>query len=103
MAPVEGQLYLNGQIPRGTIEKATYASAAAAAAASSGVNAQGPASVIKKNEVGWQTDVEGDEKREAAAGGLPAHPTYVLKLSACDSGVPPQCSYFPNLQIQVSF
>lgn len=33
---------------------------------------------------------------------VPTYPTYVLKLEACDSGTPKQCSYFPNLQIQVS-
>lgn len=108
VAPVEGLLYLNGQIPRGTIEKATYASAAAAAATSSSVSPNDPSEFIKKSDVGWMrsrvetADEEEMGKMERMVGEMPSHPTYVLKLEACDSGAPRQCSTFPNLQIQVS-
>lgn len=99
VAPVEGLLYLNGQIPRRTIEKAIYASASAAAAAAS-VSASG----MKKDERGggWHSDVTGAGVVKEDSSEVPTHPTYVLKLEACDAGTPKQCSYFPNLQIQVS-
>ncbi|KAM7537255.1 hypothetical protein Aperf_G00000077739 [Anoplocephala perfoliata] len=90
VAPVEGLLYLNGQIPRRTIEKAIYASESAAATAAST-----SAKVLKKNDVSVPVGVKHDSND------VPAHPTYVLKLEACDAGTPKQCSYFPNLQIQL--
>ncbi|KAL5110005.1 Protocadherin-1 [Taenia crassiceps] len=100
VAPVEGLLYLNGQIPRRTIEKAIYASASAAAAA---VAAPVAASEMKKDERGggWHSDVTGAGVVKEDSSEVPAHPTYVLKLEACDAGTPKQCSYFPNLQIQL--
>ncbi|EUB58963.1 Protocadherin-1 [Echinococcus granulosus] len=96
VAPVEGLLYLNGQIPRRTIEKAIYASASAAATAST------TNSGMKKDESrgGWHSDVAGAGLIKEDSSEVPAHPTYVLKLEACDAGTPKQCSYFPNLQIQ---
>uniref|UniRef100_A0A5K3ELD8 Protocadherin-1 n=1 Tax=Mesocestoides corti TaxID=53468 RepID=A0A5K3ELD8_MESCO len=96
VAPIEGLLYLNGQIPRHTIEKAIYASATTADARPHGVVAQDD----KKPEPGWQSDAA-TKASKADGGDIPARPTYVLKLEACDSGTPKQCSYFPNLQIQL--
>lgn len=92
VAPVEGSLYLNGQIPRRAIEKAIYASENAAVAAT-------PTSskALKKNDVAVPVGVTDDSND------VPAHPTFVLKLEACDAGTPKQCSYFPNLQIQVRY
>lgn len=90
LAPVEGLLYLNGLIPRRTIEKAIYASETAAANAASIST-----SLLKKSVVDGTEGVKDDSSE------VPAYPTYVLKLEACDAGTPKQCSYFPNLQIQV--
>ncbi|KAM3179332.1 hypothetical protein ACTXT7_000810 [Hymenolepis weldensis] len=90
LAPVEGLLYLNGLIPRRTIEKAIYASETAAANA-----ATISTSLLKKSVVDGAEGVKDDSSE------VPAYPTYVLKLEACDAGTPKQCSYFPNLQIQL--
>ena len=99
VAPAEGLLYLNGQIPRRTIEKAIYASSSSSAATTS-VSANG----LKRVNGGsrWQSDMTSPGGSKEDSNELPAHPTYVLKLEACDGGTPKLCSYFPNLQIQVS-
>ncbi|VDM19804.1 unnamed protein product [Hydatigera taeniaeformis] len=102
VAPVEGLLYLNGQIPRRTIEKAIYASSSAAAAAAAATAASASGMKKDEREVGWHSDVIGTGMVKEDPNEVPSHPTYVLKLEACDAGTPKQCSYFPNLQIQVS-
>nr|CDS34396.1 protocadherin 1 [Hymenolepis microstoma] len=90
LAPVEGLLYLNGLIPRRTIEKAIYASETAASNAASISS-----SLLKKSGIDGAEGVKDDSSE------VPAYPTFVLKIEACDAGTPKQCSYFPNLQIQL--
>ncbi|VDO05740.1 unnamed protein product [Rodentolepis nana] len=90
LAPVEGLLYLNGLIPRRTIEKAIYASETAASN-----SASISSSLLKKSAIDSAEGVKDDSPE------VPAYPTFVLKIEACDAGTPKQCSYFPNLQIQL--
>ncbi|VDL61309.1 unnamed protein product [Hymenolepis diminuta] len=76
LAPVEGLLYLNGLIPRRTIEKAIYASETAAANAASIST-----SLLKKSVVDGTEGVKDDSSE------VPAYPTYLRVPSEHNGGV----------------
>ncbi|KAL7054686.1 hypothetical protein AAHC03_025830 [Spirometra sp. Aus1] len=97
--PFAGLLYLQGQIPRGAIEQANMAA----------YTIPVPGAKSSLGEAGWSGETERHPVGEAGERRHPdqiattsiIHPTYVLGIEACDRGLPPRCSRFPNLQVQL--
>ncbi|VDL95587.1 unnamed protein product [Schistocephalus solidus] len=97
--PFAGLLYLQGQIPRGAIDQVNMAAYTAPVASPKGTF----------GEAGWSGETERRHTGEAGerrpsdhiVANSIIHPTYVLGIEACDRGLPPRCSRFPNLQVQL--